>query len=435
MQEISIKNIKEIWNHAGFQKYLKNTSWMFLGRFFTLGISFFVGIYIARYLGPSNYGLLNYVISFVGLFGFLTSFGIDSIISREIIKNHNKKDEIIGTGFYIKIFGSILAIISIFIVSFFTTKDFFTLGLIWIYSLNFIPQVFNIIDTYFHSQVLSQKVVTSQVTSNIISTILKILCIFLNKGIFWLTLIYVIETIISALVSIFFFKKLGNNIKKIKFNIEIAKSLLKDSWPLMLSSIAVALYMRIDQVMIKNMLGNEQSGIYAVAVKLSEIWYYIPLLICSSISPAIIKSISISKKLFENRMKRLYFLMFWFSVIIALIITIFAYPIIKILFGNVYIGGVTTLQIYVWAGISIFLGSAIGQYILASNLTKLSFYNTLIGAVINVILNIILIPKIGINGAAIATLISYTMATFGIFIFRESRDQGLLMLKSIINYK
>jgi O-antigen/teichoic acid export membrane protein len=81
------------------------------------------------------------------------------------------------------------------------------------------------------------------------------------------------------------------------------------------------------------------------------------------------------------------------------------------------------------------LGSAIGQYIIAGNLTKISFYNTLIGVIINVILNIILIPKMGINGAAIATLISYTMATFGIFFFKESKSQGLLMLKSIINYK
>src|SRR5574344_1236069 len=106
----SKKYITEKWEHAGFQKYFKNTSWMLLGKFFTLGVSFIVGIYIARYLGPSNYGLFNYVISFVGLFAFLVSFGIDGIVSREIIKDHNKKEEIISTGFYIKIVGSVIAI-------------------------------------------------------------------------------------------------------------------------------------------------------------------------------------------------------------------------------------------------------------------------------------------------------------------------------------
>lgn len=435
MQEISIKSIKEIWNHAGFQKYFRNTGWMFLGRIFVLGISFLVGIYIARYLGPSNYGLFNYVVSFVGLFGFLTSFGIDNIASREIIKNHNRKNEIIATSFYIKTIGSLLAIISVFIVSIFTTKDLFTLGLIWIFSLNFIPQAFNIIEIYFQSQVLSKKVVTAQIISNIISTILKIICITLNKGIFWLTIIYIIETCIYSSILLYSFRKFGNHIRNWKFDKKIAKSLLKDSWPLMLSSIAVGIYMKIDQVMIKNMLGNEQAGIYAVAVKLSEVWYFIPMLICTSLSPTIIKTLDISKELFENRLKKLYSLMFWMSFIIASTTTILAYPIIKILFGTQFLGAITVLQIYVWAGIAVSLGVAIGQYLLANNFTKISFYNTLIGAIMNVILNLILIPKMGINGAAIATLLSYTLATFGIFIFKESRNHGLLIFKSIIDFK
>ncbi len=436
LNSVNIKNrIKEIWNHAGFQKYLKNTGWMFFGRVFMLGISFFVGIYIARYLGPSNYGLFSYVISFVGLFGFLASFGIDGIASREMIKDHSKKDEIIGTGFYLKIIGGLLAVISVFIVSLFTTKDIFTLGLIWLFSLNFILQAFNIIETYFQSQVLSKKVVTAQIIAGSLSAILKIFCIALGKGIFWLTLIYIIETAIYALILLFSFRNFGSHIRRWKFNKNIARSLLKDSWPLMLSSVAIGIYMKIDQVMIKNMLGNEQTGIYAVAVKLSEVWYFIPALICSSVFPAIVKAMSVSREFFENRMTRLYSLMFWLSFAIASFITIFSYPVIKILFGTPYIGAVATLRIHVWAGIGVFLGIAVGQYLLASNLTKISFYNTLLGALINIILNIILIPKMGINGAAIATLVAYLTTVFGILIFKESRNQGLLILKSITSYK
>ena len=127
--------------------------------------------------------------------------------------------------------------------------------------------------------------------------------------------------------------------------------------------------------------------------------------------------------------------MFSLSFVIALTTTILAYPIIRILFGAVYIGAVTSLQIYTWSGVSIFLGAAIGQYLLTNNLTKISFYNALLGAIMNIILNIILIPRIGINGAAIATLISYTVSIFGIFIFKETRSQGLLILKSIGSFK
>ncbi|MCX6757176.1 MAG: flippase [Candidatus Nomurabacteria bacterium] len=427
--------IKEIWVHAGFQKYFKNTGWMFFGRFFSLGTSFFVGIYIARYLGPSNYGLLNYVISFVGLFGFLVSFGIDGILSREIINNHSKKDEFIGTGFYLKIIGSLMAIITVFVVSLFTTKDLFTLGLIWIFSLNFIPQAFNVIEIYFQSQVLSKKVVTAQIVASIISTMLKVLCITLDKGIFWLTLVYIVETSIYATFLLISFRKFGNHFRKWKFNTNIAKSLLKDSWPLMLSGLAGGIYFKIDQVMIKNILGNEQAGIYAVAVKLSEVWYFIPSIICTSLFPSIVNAMNTSKEFFDSRMKKLYFLMFWSSVLIASVITVFSYSIIKILFGTPYMGAVTTLQIYAWAGVGVFLGGAISQYLLANNLTKISFYSTALGALINIVLNIILIPRMGINGAAIATTISYTMATFGILFFKKSRNQGLLILRSIINYK
>lgn len=422
-------------DNEGVKRYFANTGWMFFGKIFTLGISFFVGVYIARYLGPANYGLLSYVVSFVTIFSFLASFGVDGIVNREIIKDHSKKDEIIGTAFYIKIVGSILAIIAVFFVSIFTTKDIFTLLLIWLFALNFVPQAFNVIEIYFQSQVISKKVVTAQVIASIISTILKILVIVLGKGIFWLLFIYIVETSIYALILLFSFRKFGNHIRKWRFNMDIAKSLLKDSWPLMVSIAAIGIYMKIDQVMIKNMLGNEQSGIYAVAVRISEIWYFIPMLICASLSPAIMNAFKSSKELFEKRMKKLYFLMFWLSFSIASITTVLAYPIVKILFGTPYLGAVATLQIYVWAGISVFLGYALSQYLVSKNLTKITFYNTSLGVLINVILNIILIPKIGISGAAIATLLSYSISTFGIFFFKESKNQGFLMLKSIMSYK
>ncbi|MEI6191059.1 MAG: flippase [bacterium] len=432
---ITFSYIKEKWSHAGFQKYLKNTSWMFFGRIFMLGISFLVNAYIARYLGPANFGLLNYTISFVGLFGFIASFGIDNIVNREIVRNHNLKSEIIGTSFYLKIMGGILAVITIFTVSYFSTSDQMLLGLIWMFSLTYIFQAFNIIDIYFQSQVLSKYTIIISVIGSIISTILKICLLLSHSGIIWLVAIYTLETVITATGFILIFIYKGHKLKEWIFNKKIALMILKDSWPLMLSSIAIGIYMKIDQVMIKNMLGNEQAGIYAVAVKLSEVWYFIPSVVCASIFPAIINSLTVSKEFFESRLKKLYSLMFWLSFLIAIFITIFSYPIIKILFGDLYLGAVTTTQIYVWAGIGVSLGIAINQYLLAQNLTKISFYATLIGAIVNIILNIILIPKIGINGAALATLLSYILSTFAVLFFKKSSDQGLLILKGVLNLK
>ena len=127
--------------------------------------------------------------------------------------------------------------------------------------------------------------------------------------------------------------------------------------------------------------------------------------------------------------------MFWISFIIAVFATTFAYPIIKILFGAAYIKAVPVLQIYIWAGISVFLGVAVSQYLLAKNMAKITFYSTLLGAVVNIVLNLILIPKIGIAGGAVATFVAYSISTFGILFFKKSRNQSNLILKSIFNPK
>jgi O-antigen/teichoic acid export membrane protein len=201
----------------------------------------------------------------------------------------------------------------------------------------------------------------------------------------------------------------------------------------MLSSVAMGIYLKIDQVMIKNMLGNESVGLYAVAVKLSEVWFFIPVIICTSILPALINAKKNSEEFFNVRLSKLYSLMFWLAFIIALPISVFSKQIIYILFGSAYVGASLTLSIYIWSGISVFLGVAVNNFLLSQNLTKISFYTTAFGAIINVVLNIILIPVWGIFGSALATLVSYTFVTFSILLFKESRPQIRVILNSIIN--
>jgi len=425
----------EIWGNTGFQKYFKNTGWMFLGRIFSLIVSFLVGVYIARYLGPENYGLFNYVISFVGLFGFLSSLGLNGILNREIIKDHNRKDALIGTSFYLKVAGSILAILTVFIVSIISTDDNFTLILIWLFSLKYIPQAFDVVDVYFKSQVLSKKVVIANVTAGLVSSILKLLLIFLDKGIFWLTTIYILDSFLIAFILLFYFKKMGEYFRKWRFDLNIAKDLLRDSWPLILSGVAVGIYTKIDQVMIKNMLGDEQVGLYAVAVKLSELWYFIPAIITMSLFPALVNAYKKSEEIFNKRISNLYFFMFWCSFLIAISTTFLAKPVIEILFGQQYLGSITVLQIYIWSGIFVFLDFTSTKYLLIANYTKIYLNRAIIGAVINVSLNFILIPKMGIVGGAISTLIAYALAIFSILFYKKTRKHSLLIIDSIIGFK
>ncbi len=431
MENISTlrSNTLRIWKHEGFQKYFKNTSWMFAGRIFSLGVSFFVGIYIARYLGPTNYGLMNYAISFVGLFAFIASLGIESIIKREIVKNPSEKSSILGTGLVIKIIGALMAILTSIVTSYFINPDPLVIGIVLLFSVSYIFYAFDIFSIYFESQAQSKYPVIITIGSTAIGAIVKMIIIFMGYGIIWLIATYLLEALLIACGLIFIYKFKGYSFSVLTFRSDIARQILKDSWPLMLSGFAVNIYMRIDQVMINNYLGSTEVGVYAAAVKLSEAWYFIPTLIGASVSPAIINSLKVSEEVFEERLLKLYSLMAGLSVLIAITITFTSHWLVQALFGEPYTAASTVLKIYIWAGLAVFLGVSIGYFLLAKNLTKISFYSTTLGVISNVILNIILIPKLGINGAAIATVISYSITTLGVVLFKEPRKHMINIIK------
>jgi len=416
---------------AGFKKYFVNTSWLFFERIIGMVVTLFVGVYVARYLGPANFGLLSYAGSFVGLFAGIATLGLDGIVVRELVRDEKKRDELLGTTFVLKIIGSILVLIIIVIAVRFTNNDNFTNLLIFIIIIGTIFQSFNVINFYFHSKVLSKYTVYAQIFSSIICSAIKLVLIYFNMSLIYFVIVSLLQSIILALGLIVMYVRQKSSLFNWSLNFSLAKNLLKDSWPLMLSGIAISIYMKIDQVMIKNMLDTKAVGNYAVAVRLSEVWYFIPMAITGSLFPAIVNAKKISEKLYYERLQKLYTLMTWLAIGIAVPMTFLANDIIRILFGIQYQSAAGVLQIYVWAGVFVFLGVASSQYLLAENYTKISFLRTFIGAVVNVILNIILISKYGINGAAMATVISYFVATFFILFIPKTSNQVVLMLKSI----
>ncbi len=414
---------------VGFKKYFSNTGWLFFERILMMIITLFVGVYVARYLGPSRYGLLSYSVSFVIIFSAITTLGLDNIVVRDLVKNERERDELLGTTFTLKLAGSIL-LLGVLAVRF-TTNDSFTNLLIFIIALSVIFQSFNVITFYFQSKVLSKYAVYAQVISGISAAIIKLLFIHFKMGLEYFAAIMIAENIILAigLVSIYIKQKLSIFNWKPKFS--LAKRLLRDSWPLILSGIAVSIYMRIDQIMIKNMLSTEAVGNYAVAVKLSSAWYFIPMVITSSLFPAIINAKKISEELYYKRLQKLYDLMTWLAIGIALPIAFLANDIIKFLFGAQYCNAGSVLRIHIWAGLFVFLGVASSQYLIAENYTRISFFRTFLGAIVNIVLNIIFIPKYGINGAAFATLISYFISVFSIVLIPKTYKNSILMFKSL----
>ena len=417
---------------AGFKKYFVNIGWLFFERIIGMVITFFVGVYVARYLGPANFGLLSYAGSFVGLFAGIATLGLDGIVVRELVKDEKKRDELLGTTFVLKVIGAVLVIGMLTIAIRFTNNDNFTNLLIFIIAIGTIFQSFNVIKFYFQAKVLSKYTVFAQVFSAILCSIIKLLLIYFNMGLIYFATVTLLGNIILASGLIVMYTKQKSSLLNWSINFGLAKNLLKDSWPLMLSGIAISIYLKIDQVMIRNMLDTKAVGNYAVAVRLSEVWYFIPMAITSSVFPAIINAKKISEKLYYERLQKLYDLMVIFAISIIIPITFLSKFIIHLLFGPLYNQAASVLSIHIWALIFVCLGTARSNWILPENLQRYSLIYLLIGAITNILLNLLLIPRFGINGAAYATLFSQILSSyFGACWFKKTRIAFFMQTKSI----
>ena len=412
-----------------FKKYFSNTCWLFAEKVLRLAINLAVGVYVVRYLGSVNNGMLAYALSVVGILAAFSTMGLGGVVVRELLKDEENRDSILGTSFCLKLFSSIL--LFAFVLIYYLIENDLQNLLLLIISASIIFRSFDIIESYFQSKVLSKYPVHVKFISVLLADFGKVVLILYRAPLIYFGVVAFAEIFLLAIGYVSIFKNHGLNIFQWKFKTDTAKSLLKDSWPLLFSSVAVTIYMRVDKILLKVMMGDAAVGIYDAAVRLCEGWYFIPVVISSSLFPAIVNAKKKSEKLYHSRLQKLYDLMAWLSILIAIPITIFSSHIINFLYGTEFISAASVLTIYIWAGVPVFLGTASGRYLLTENYTKISFARTLTGMIINIGLNIILIPIYGIKGAAIATLISYTAATFFILFIPKTRKQIGMMIKSI----
>lgn len=422
--------------HAGFRHYFMNTSWMFGEFLLRILAGLLVGIYVARYLGPEQFGVYSYAIAFVALFGVIAKLGLDGIVVRDLVRHPDKRDTYLGTAFWLKIIGALLTLATLAIAVQFTSNDATTNLYIFIIASGVIFQSFDVVDSYFQSKVLSKYVSVAKLIQLALSSVLKLYFILIQADLFWFVLVSLIDQITLALSLTFAYwrQRIGGFFGC--FEAGTARAMLKNSWPLILSGIAISLYMRIDQIMIKEMLGEREVGLYSAAVRLSEAWYFVPVIITTSLFPAIVNARKTDQELYNKRLQRLYSVMVYFAVGVALPVTFMAESIVVTLYGTHYQDAGTVLSIHIWAGLFVAMGVVNGQWFLAENLQNLATRNTLIGAAANVVLNYFLIPIYGVTGAALATFISYGVAAYlSLLINIKTRDRFFAISRSLIPSK
>lgn len=399
-------------------RYAKNTSWLIGEKILRIFTGLFVGIWIARYLGPEQFGLLSYAQSFVFLFMAFATLGLDRIVIRELIKDESKRDVLLGTSFVLKLLGSLMILPLLWMATYFTDKNNETGNLVLILASATIFQSFNVIDFYYQSVVMSKYVAWANTITLFTSSLIKILLILGEAPLVAFAWMGLFDSLVLAIGLVYFYLvKTKHKLLGWKFSWWSAKQLLKDSYPLIISSVMISLYMKLDQVMIKHMLGNNAVGQYAAAVKISEAWYFIPFALCGSIYPAIQHAKSVDEKLYYDRLSKLYALVVWMGLGMALAMSILGEFVINLLYGAGYGDSSIVLMVHIWCGIFVSLGTASSIWINIEGLSKISMYRTVLGMVVNILLNLILIPRLGIIGASIATLVAQITAAYIYDIF------------------
>ncbi|MFC3199655.1 flippase [Parapedobacter deserti] len=421
-----------------FNRYLKNAGWLMVARVGTIFLRMVVtAIAIPNYLGSTQYGVMNYPFVFVSFFAAACALGMDSFVTRQLLQQPDKRDTILGTAFRLRLAAGIFVLPVIYaaylLIARFSAEPLTApFHYIVIVSLTCLFQSVNIIDCFFQARAQGRYIMYVQVGANLLSALLKLALIVWEASIGWFIWALLLDAVFLAIGYVYLYQRKGNRLTDWKFETASAKHLLRYSWPLAFSSVAIILYMKIDQLMLDAYLGEAALGVYSTVVQLSEGWYFVPMAIVTALFPAIMNARRDDPARYQRRLQHLYELMTVISVAIAVLMTV-ASPFIYryLLYRPEYAAGAQVLSVHVWAGVFMFLYVASGQYLLAEGYTSLSLARALTGAAVNILLNVWWIPEYGMIGAAYATLVTYASTALFVIFVPKTRAQGWMILKAL----
>lgn len=423
---------REAFSRAGVRKVSINIGWLVGERGLTLAAALAVNVVLARYLGPTDFGALNFAISFVGLFGTFTYLGFSGIVTRDLVLHPEDRDELLGTTFVLKLAGAAAAILAIVGLARIVAPAPDMQLLIAIIAAGLLFDAFLVITFWFESRVEARYSVRATGAAVLGGAALKIALVLLKAPLVAFAIAVAAQKALTALGLWLIFRRRGASVRGWRFTGARARALFAQSWPLILSSVGALLYLKIDQVMLGAMAGNEEVGIYAVAARLSEVWYVLPTAVATSLLPGIVKLRKGSAERYRRALQRIFDILFVASLAVAIPVTLVAGPLMDLLFGPEYVASTLVLRIHIWTAPAMFMGAVLSKWLIAEDMLLFSFTRQGLGALVNVALNLALIPRFGAVGAAIATLVSYTVASYlACFTDRRTRHIGWMMTRAI----
>lgn len=414
-------------------KIFSGAAWLYLDNFGRLAINIGVLILVARYLGPTDFGLLNYATAVVALFLSLAAFGFESPTIVMLVENRGKGGSILGTLLGLKLMTSVVSFALCVVYLLLFEGDPQHAKVLFAAALSVIVTAPDCFDLPFRAQENQRPGSLSRLTGTLVAAAYRVLLLITGYGVFWFALAGVLEMFLISVFLLLFYRASPFRNLRLSFDWAWARLLLKQSLPLVVAAFGVVVYMKIDVIMLRHMTSDTVVGVYSVAQKLSEASYIIPVVIADAAFPALIRAVGSG----NARAAQLYSdVIMAASMLVVFGALVFGGPIIRLLFGDQYAGAVGIFNVHVWSCLPIALAVARFRYLVTHKLQIYESFTVLLGAGLNIALNLVLIPRNGAMGAAIATLISYVVAGYlTSFIFPKLRHYGLIQTRSLFPFR
>ena len=394
------------------QAVMQNLFWAVTGKIVNLLSGLFVGIIVARYLGPEQYGLMNYVISYVFLFQTFAVFGLDSIEIREEARQQRPFEVIIGTAFGLKVMFAVGFMLLVVATSWKMDADSYTTLLVAIYSLTIILNTFAVSRNYFTAIVQNQYVVKAEIASTLAGIAIKVALLFLHASLTCFLAAYMFDFVLLAGGYVIAYRRKIGSMADWRFDGQYAKYLLKESFPLMLTNAAVIVYQRIDQVMIGQMIDKTSVGYFSVASRFVEVLIYIPMILAQTITPVLVSIRERSQQSYVEKAQQFMNISLWLSICAAALTSALAYWVVSLTFGAAYLPAVAVLQVMSFKAASVALSNTAGAMLITEGLQRYAIFRDALGCLVCIVLNYMLLPRYGIIAAAFVAIASNVAAGY-----------------------
>jgi PST family polysaccharide transporter len=409
----AMKLFNKVRQRKGILESLSNIGWLGSDRIVRMFGAVLIGTLVARYLGPNQFGLLNYGLAIFGLFNIISNLGIDSLVVRDVALDSAGEPRILGTAFVLKALASVVTTVGAIVAArILDPHNRVLIIIVALLSTASISQALDVIDFFFQAHTRSRHTVVPRTGAFVAGSLARLVAVFMHASLLTFAWIAALEVLVAEFGLVITYFRYRRIFPRWNWSLTQAKGFMAEGWPLLLSSVMSMVYMRTDQVLLGRLSSMSVVGNYSAAIRFSEIWYAIPVIVTTSVMPRILKTRDVNPQRYYARLQTFYETMILVSVVVTIGTLILGPTMIRLLYGSQYTSAASILSVHIWTGIFVSVGCVGSQQYVHEKITSSTLSRTAIGAVVNVILNLLWIPRWGGVGSAMATLVAQSIAAY-----------------------